>query len=132
MVLVDTSVWIDYFRGSISKEASYLRGLLERQDDLCVSGIILTEVLQGIPSENEFAAVKSLLSSLIFLPDSRQSYELAADIYRTARRQGHTLRNTIDCLIAAGAITHHVPLLQNDRDFITISKFSKLRVVDIR
>ena len=132
MVLVDTSVWVDYFRAVESKEAAYLRSLIENQEDLCVSGIILTEVLQGIVREGEYKTVKSMLDFLIFLPDSKASYELAAEIYRATRSKGETIRNTIDCLIAASAIMHHALLLQNDKDFLAIARFSKLKLVDIR
>ena len=129
LILVDTSVWIDYFRGKETPHTRYLTEAIGRGDDLCISGIILTEILQGISSDKEYRSVKSLLHTLIFLPMFKKSYELAADIYRRAKAKGQTIRNTIDCLIAACAIAHETPLLQNDKDYLVVSQFSNLRLV---
>ena len=130
MILVDTSVWIDYFRGQESAETIVLTQALSNGKDLCVCGIILTEILQGISSEKEYHSVKSLMNStLIFLPMPKESYELAAQIYRRAKRNGRTIRNTIDCLIASCAISHDAQLLQSDKDYPVISQFSKLKLI---
>lgn len=131
MILVDTGVWINYFRGKVSPEAAYLAGAIERDEDLCISGIILTEILQGVTSEKEYQSVKSLLGTLIFLSMSKESYELAANIYRRAKENGCTIRNTIDCLIAACAIFHDTVLLQNDKDYQVIHRFSKLKLISV-
>lgn len=131
MILVDTGVWIDYLRGKATPEAGTLADTIERNDDLCITGIILTEILQGISSEKEYHSVRSHLSLLIFLSMPKESYELAAEIYRRAKANGFTIRNTIDCLIAACAIFHRVPLLQNDRDYEVIKRFSKLELISV-
>lgn len=129
MILVDTGVWIDYFKGRKYEEVQYLATAIEHDEDICLSGIIYTEILQGIASEKEYQLVKSHLDSLVFLSVPKESYELAANIYRRARQNGYTIRNTVDCLIAACAIFHQVPLLQNDKDYQTIKRFSKLQLV---
>ncbi len=129
MTLVDTSVWIDYFRADFSAQAGYLRKLLETEEDICICGIVVTEILQGIVSEGEYRSVKASLSSLVFLPMTSKQYYLAADIYRSARARGKTIRNTIDCLIAACAISHKVPLLHDDKDYEAIAKVSLLKTV---
>ena len=129
MTLVDTSVWIDYFRDNESSETTHLTNAVQNNEDICVSGIIVTEILQGVLDEKEYHSVKALLNTFIFLPMPIEAYVLAADIYRHAKQKGQTIRNTIDCLIAACAITHEVPLLQDDKDYLTISKFSKLKLV---
>ena len=128
MMLVDTSVWIDYFRGNETPETDRLVDALSRDEDLCICGLILTEILQGIPSPKQYRQVKRLLKPLIYLPVSREAHILAADIYRAARAEGKTIRNSVDCIIAACAVTHNVPLLQSDRDFLAIEAVSKLRI----
>ena len=129
MILVDTSVWVHRFRRESSPEVDFLLELLEREEDVCISGIIMTEILQGFRQDGEHKEVRSALEELVYLPMPKQAYFLAADIYRQARHHGETIRSTVDCLVAACAITHHVPLLQRDRDYETIAKFSKLKLV---
>ncbi len=129
MILVDTSVWIDYFRGRACPETHYLSATLEDNEDICISGIILTEILQGISREKEYKSVRAMLNPLIFLSLDRAAYEFAAMLYRRAKSKGETIRNTVDCLIAACAVTHDVALLHNDRDFLALAKVSGLRLV---
>ena len=131
IMLVDTSVWIDYFRGKDSAEVNRLSSALSEDEDLCICGLVLTEILQGIRSATQYRRVRRMLNPLIYLPMSKQDHVAAADIYRTARAGGRTIRNSLDCLIAACAISHGVPLLQNDRDFQTIAAVSKLRFVSV-
>lgn len=129
MMLVDTSVWVDYFRGDETHETGRLVDALSGDEELCICGLILTEILQGIPSPKQYRRVKRLLKSLIYLPVSREAHILAADIYRGARATGKTIRNSVDCIIAACAISHNTPLLQSDRDFPIIKAVSKLRLI---
>ncbi len=131
MILVDTSVWIDYFRGVDSPEARRLASDIAGDEDVCICGMILTEILQGIKSESQYGTVKRSLEALLYLPISRDAYHLAADIYRAARKRGKTIRNTVDCIIAACAITNNVRLLQKDRDYLTIASVSKLKLVSV-
>ena len=131
MILVDTSVWIDLFRNAESPEGRYLSDAIDREDDIAFCGVIMTEVLQGIRSDEEYHSVRrNFISNLIFLPTEIRSYQLAASVYRNARSAGKTIRNTIDCLIASCAILHNVPLLQKDRDYRTIADFSTLELVE--
>lgn len=116
-VLVDTSVWIDFFRGISSVQVAKLEECIAQRDDICCCGFILTEVLQGIRVEQEFAATKRLFEGLIYLADDRSTFELGAGIYRELRRKGATIRSPIDGLIAATVLQHGVNLLENDRDF---------------
>ena len=130
MVLADTSTWIDYFRGRETIETFYLTDLIAEKADLCISGVILAEILQGIASERQYKSVDHYLQDLIYLPMSRSAYIRSADIYRKAKAHGAIIRSTIDCLIAACAIEHSVPLLQNDKDYLTIAKYSSLKILD--
>ena len=116
-LLVDTTVWIDFFRGTESDKVEKLEVAIQNRADICVCGFILTEVLQGIKDEKELVATKQLFEGLIYLADDRSTFELAATIFRELRRKGTTIRNSIDCLIAATVIQHGVSFLENDRDY---------------
>jgi len=129
VTLVDTTVWVDYFRGTPTPEVGWLEAAIADEADLCVCGIVLTEVLQGVRSDAQLSLVQRAMDELLYLDTSRDHYVLAASIYRAARKRGKTVRNAVDCLIAACAITHDVPLLQSDRDFETIASVSKLRLI---
>ena len=121
MVLVDTSAWVDFFRDQPGRHVDALAGLLEERQSLCTCGVILAEVLQGIRHDRHVARVRRLFDSLVFLPMDRPVYLEAAAIYRRARKKGTTIRKSIDCMIAATALAHRVPLLHHDRDFEAIA-----------
>ncbi len=129
MILVDTSVWIDFFRGTHSAETRWLASALKNDEDLCICGMVLTEILQGIDDRNQYRRVKRSLDALLFLPTTRVAYELAAEIYRAAKRAGKTVRNSVDCIIAACAIVNKASLVQCDRDYRTLAGVSKLKLV---
>ncbi len=116
-VLVDTSVWIDFFRGTTSDKVAKLEELIGQKEDICCCGFILTEVLQGIREEKAFTDTKRLFEGLLYLADDRSTFELGAGIYRELRRKGATIRSPIDCLIAATVVQHGVNFLENDRDY---------------
>ena len=128
MILVDTSVWVDYFRRGESPEAICLQAVILDDAELSINGLILTEVLQGIGSDRECAEAERELSGLTYLLMTRESHVLAADIYRRARRKGKTVRSPADCMIAACAIAHQATLLQRDRDFAAIAEVSDLKL----
>lgn len=131
MILVDTSVWIDFFRGRDTPPAAWLQNALAHDEDLCLCGIVLTEILQGLSAPRQIAAVGRALQPLIYLPLDREGYVEAAAIYRAARAKGKTIRNTVDCVIAACAIAHGVALAQNDRDYRTIAAVSALKLAPL-
>jgi predicted nucleic acid-binding protein len=131
MILVDTSVWIDFFRGLETSEANWLSAAIVEDTDLCLCGLVQMEILQGINDDVQHKRVKSFLHDLIYLSTPKNSYLLAADLYRTARKKGKTIRNTIDCIIAACAIVNQVPLLQRDRDYLTIAAISELKLIQV-
>ena len=126
MILVDTSVWIDFFRNIDGWETARLTNAIEIGEDLAVCGPVLMEIRQGVVSDRAMKEVERRLSPLVYLPTLRKTYCRAADIFRAARRRGKTIRNTIDCLIAACAIENHARLLQRDRDFAAIADVSNL------
>lgn len=130
VILVDTTVWIDWFKGLDTPQVLKLERLIGENADICVCGVILTEVLQGIRDDKDYAAVASNFESFIYLPMGPMTFKKAAEIYRTLRRKGVTIRNTVDCMIAAVAIEHDIPLLHHDRDFSPIAKNCGLQVIE--
>ncbi len=116
-VLVDSTVWIDFLRGKVTPQTATLDQCLQNRDDLCCCGFVLAEVLQGVRTESEYVATKRQFETLVYLEDDRSTFELGATVYRELRRKGVTIRNSIDCLIAAVVIQHGVHLLENDRDY---------------
>jgi len=116
-VLVDSSVWIDFLKNHSTPKTQLLEKLIIDREDLCICGFVFTEVLQGIKDEKQYIATKQQLSNLIHLEDDVSTFELGAAIYRELRKQGLTIRNLIDCLIAATVIQHGAHLLDADRDY---------------
>lgn len=117
MMLVDTSVWIDFFAARNTAQVVVLESSIDQRVDLCLCGIILTEVLQGIRDDKQYKQTEAVLSNLIYLPMDQSTFLLAANVYRTLRSRGITIRNSVDCMIAAVCIEHKAELLHNDRDF---------------
>jgi predicted nucleic acid-binding protein len=129
MTLVDSSVLIDFFsKRPPTDQTAALKRLLRSREEICVCGIILTEILQGIRSDREFRIVRDLLSDFTSLPIADATFRAAAELYRALRKKGVTIRKTNDCIIAAVAIEHRVPLLHSDRDFELIAAHSPLKV----
>jgi predicted nucleic acid-binding protein len=116
-LLVDSTVWINFFQGKETVQTGKLEQCVRKRDDLCCCGFVLAEVLQGIRHEKEYVNAKRHFENLIYLQDDRTTFELGATIYRELRRKGITIRNSIDCLISAVVIQQSVNLLENDRDF---------------
>ena len=128
MILVDTSVWIDFFAGRDEPHVTELEQLIANSEDLALCGIVLTEILQGIVDDHTFRQVREYLRPLVMLPMPEEVCVRAARIYRQMRKQGITIRKTNDCLIAATTLEHHCQLLHHDNDFSLIEKHFPLRV----
>ena len=128
MTLVDTTVWIDFLRGADVAHVHELVRLIEANEDVCICGVILTEVLQGIRDDKDYSRISASFDEFVLLPMTQQTFVKAAELYRTLRNRGLTIRNSIDCMIAAAAIEHDVLLLQNDRDFEAIASLGTLRL----
>jgi predicted nucleic acid-binding protein len=129
MVLADSSVWIDYFRGVMNWQTDRLDWLLSAQP-VALGDLILTEVLQGFDRETDFQRARSLLSVLpLYELGGYQRCLQAANNYRTLRRRGISVRKTIDVIIATGCIEWSLELLHNDRDFVPMEQILGLKVV---
>jgi predicted nucleic acid-binding protein len=117
MILVDSSVWIDYFRGAFTPQTEKLDALLG-SEPLSVGDVVLTEVLQGFTGDRDFEQARRLLTSLTIIDIGGQDIAIrAAQNYRTLRSRGVTIRKTIDTLIATRCIEDGLSLLYGDRDF---------------
>jgi predicted nucleic acid-binding protein len=117
VIVVDSSVWIDFFNGVSTPEVERLDGLLG-VTPLAIGDLILVEVMQGFRSERDVATVRQLFRSLALLPMLGGSNAWkAAENYRQLRRKGITVRKTIDGIIATACIEANLPLLFSDRDF---------------
>ena len=122
MILVDTSVWVDYFNGKQTPQTNILDRLLDNQI-LSVGDLIYTEILQGFRSDKDFETARTLLDALVFYNMLNQSIALkSAQYYRQLRKKGVTIRKTIDMLIATFCMEHKLTLLQSDADFENIAK----------
>ena len=132
MVLVDTTAWIDFFADRPQPHVAALHKLIEDDADLCVCGVILAEVLQGIRADADYRKAKKYFGSLVLMPMRRVTYEKSAELYRSLRKKGVTIRKPIDCMIASVAIEHDLPLLHNDRDFDQIARHSKLKIMKLK
>jgi len=128
-ILVDTSVWIDFFHRISSRETALLKDALQRREQIFITGIIAQEILQGIRQDSQHDSVLHYLLLFSRIDDEFDDYLAAANIYRTLRRRGLTVRSPVDCLIAALAIRAKVSLLHNDSDFTAIARQFPLSVI---
>jgi hypothetical protein len=119
VILVDTSVWIDFVRGRETEAVARLRQALDRGVVAALTPFIYQEVLQGADSERSFHRLQEFFGSQAFLHprDAVDSHADAARLYFECRRKGITVRSAVDCLVAQIAIEHGVALLHDDRDF---------------
>ena len=127
MVLVDSSVLVDVFRGRPTPCVSRFDDLLNRGIPFGITLQIYQEILQGAASEKDLFRLKEYLDTQTFygLTGGRESVAEAAKIYFRCRRAGVTVRSTIDCLIARIAIENRLSLLHNDSDFDRIARVVK-------
>ena len=129
MILVDSSVWVDYFKGTITAQTTRLDGLLGNEP-LAIGDLILTEILQGFHDDRDFNQARRMLTALTVVELGGQDVAIqTAKNYRTLRGKGVTVRKTIDTVIATRCIESGYELLHNDRDFDPFAKHLGLRVV---
>lgn len=128
-VLVDTSVWIDFFNGHPSPHAKTLEHLIREDADLVTCGWVVSEVLQGFRQVKSVSAIERHFREMEWLtPHEPDTYIEAADLFRRLRLRGITVRSTIDCLIAILAARHDALILAKDRDLSLITESNLLDV----
>jgi predicted nucleic acid-binding protein len=129
VIVVDTSVWIDYFNGVPTPQAGLLDELLGERV-LAVGDLILAELLQGFATDLDAKRALSLLDPLEFLEMAGRDVAIqSATNYRRLRRRGVTVRKTMDMLIGTYCLMHDHEILHNDRDFDVLAKHLGLRVL---
>ena len=127
-LIFDTSVWIDLLRYNSNPASDLLAEYVEHNDEVMLTPTIMQEILQGIRKDKQYAHLKELLSyfPMLQLPPSIAAVG-AAELYRSLRKKGLTIRKSNDCLIAFFAIEFSIPLVHLDNDFDLISSHSKLK-----
>jgi len=131
MILIDSSVWIDYFNGNQTSKTDWLDSSVGNTP-IIIGDLILTEVLQGFQSEKDFKIAKDLLLNIPFVTLGGKALALESAMnYRILRREGVTVRKTIDIIIGTFCIHNQLSLLHCDRDFDPMVKFLGLKIIDI-
>ena len=129
MILVDTSILIDFFKGAKNASSRKFREILRQDIPFGINSVIFLEVLQGAGSDDEYHLIKTHLETQRFYhpKDPIGSFARAARIYMECRRKGITVRSTINCLIVQTALEHNLFLLHNDGDFNKIAKIFPIK-----
>jgi predicted nucleic acid-binding protein len=129
VIVVDTSVWIDVLNENDTPQSARCVELIEGGEPVAITDVVLMELLQGMRSEREATLMERHLRDFPILRlDGSEDFVLAAELYRTARRAGVTIRKTLDCLIAAPCVRTGAPILHNDSDFDLLASCTPLRV----
>ena len=126
MILIDTSAWVEFLRGTGSPICDRVEALLDGEIATCDA--VRMEVLAGARDEHHLERLRRLLARAVVLPTTSADYDEAAALFRRCRREGYTLRRLIDCLIASVAIRAAAPILHNDGDFDVLARHAGLRV----
>jgi len=122
MVLVDTTVWIDFLKQRETAHVGRLSEILEKEEDVFTTGFILQEILSGIKKKKDRGAVCADFKQFLLIMPTLQTHIQAAEIFDGCLKKGFTIRKPVHCLIAALAMEYDLPLLENDSDFKSISE----------
>jgi len=126
LILVDSSVWVEFFRSSPGRAGAELRRLIDESEPFALTGVVVAEVLQGLTRDAR--VIESFLSQWEMLePTGFETYRTAAAIYRSARAKGVSL-TTIDTLIASIALEHNASVFTLDHDFARIAQIAGLEL----
>lgn len=130
MIIVDTSVWVEFFNARNSPVVALFEDYIKSRRALCINGLIEMEILQGIRDQKSYHKTKMHLRPFLRFPDCKYIYlQKAEEIYRKCRAKGITIRKSIDCIIAANAMIEGLAIMHVDRDYLMIKKvFSDLQI----
>jgi len=129
VIVVDSSVWVALQRGLATAKTAALAARIRAKDVLGITDVIYMELLRGAHTKADVAQTKLRLDQTTLLRlESLDDFEFAAELFRRARRKGHTIRQATDCMIAAVCIREGVPLLHDDADFDRIADVFELKV----
>ena len=128
-LIFDTSVWIDFLHSNSTPQADLLSDYVENNYPVVLIPTIVQEILQGIRKDKQYQHIKDILPEFtnIQIPPFQAAIG-AAELYRSLRKKGLTIRKSNDCLIAFHAIEYSIPLVHSDNDFDEIGKYSKLKI----
>lgn len=131
-LLIDTSVWSEALRRketSFTSSETLVRRIIENNDEIVIVGIILQEILSGITDKKLFSEIATILSDFSYIDITKEDYIYAAELRNRCTRKGiHA--GSFDFLIASAAIKHKLTLVTYDKDFINISKYTELKLLD--
>ena len=129
MIVIDTTVWIDFLKGAGTPQDHHLHTLISEDRAIALTDLIFCEILQGIRDDSAYRRTRALLVEYpILRMEGLACFEQAAMIYRACRQLGLTIRSTVDCLIASVCLAHDVALFQNDADFERIARVTPLQL----
>jgi predicted nucleic acid-binding protein len=129
MIIVDSSIWISFFKNHPIGGAENLSQALERGDDIAIIPLILAEVLSGFKQDHDYKEALKVMSRVPVIPLNIESYVEATQMYRRLRKKGVTVRRIIDCIIAQACIETQSPLMTLDKDFKKISTHTELELI---
>lgn len=129
MIFVDSSVWIDYFNGRLTRQTELLDEFLGHEP-IVIGDLVLTEVLQGFQDDRDFDRARKLFDSFVFRPMlGKECAVKSAENYRILRKKGITVRKTINVMIATFCIENNLPLLHSDKDFQAMEEYLTLKII---
>ncbi len=130
MIVIDTSVWIMIINKVDHPKAEAGRTLINQIEDIGIPGIVLDEILRGFRDDKQFEIMKRyLIEDFDYLEMTREVFIKSAEIYRKLRKNGVTLKNPADCLIASCALENNAAIMENDADFKKIAALVPLELV---
>jgi predicted nucleic acid-binding protein len=131
MILVDTSVLIDFLNNKSNESVDKFKDILSRNIPYGINVFIYMELLQGTASEKDYNRLKKYLDTQKFykLRNGKESFAEASKIYFKCRRSGYTISSTIDCLIVQTALENNIALLHNDSDYDRIKKVARNLII---
>ena len=131
MILVDTSVWIDFLQGGSHWTVDRLEKMVLERESIAYIDLILLEILQGVRDRSERERIDERFRAFVELEIKRGSVLLAAEIYQELQRKGFRIRSIVDCLIAAVAIETGATILHKDRDFDQVARVYSVAIETI-
>lgn len=131
-ILVDTSVWIDFFNNKDSVHSNLLTSFIKNGEKIFICPIIYQEILQGIKDDYKFEEIKNIILNFNILDDNIMLItNEAIDLYRNLRKKGITIRKSVDCLIASYALVNNLHLFFIDKDFENIYQNSEMKIISV-
>ena len=129
-ILVDTSVWIDFFNNKNSVHSNLLASFIENDEKIFICPVIYQEILQGIRDDKKCEKIKRIILNFNILNDNIMFItNEAVNLYRSLRKKGITIRKSVDCLIASYALANNLHLFFIDKDFENIYKNTEMKIV---